>query len=236
MYLFCYISCSLYHVICPLHLTRPCIILTKYIHKSSRGEAAKIHTVYLYIYIYIYVSIKVHLVWQCLWLTGDEEKYFSKEKYIYMPLYLLIGSRYKFCFLKKMSLVWTKNIYFISKCFFKDRFIFVIQQFFVKKGPVPEKTSCSPPLLLVYYKSENDFLQSGPCSRGGKEQRGKIRNIPPPSRQMVSPPPSSLQTSFLLQQSWVGLGVKVQVGRQRGGKAEGFIKLVTVDYNEWQWQ
>ena len=37
-----------------------------------------------------------------------------------------------------------------------------------------------PLLLLVYYKSENDFLQSGPCSRGGKEQRGKIRNIPPP--------------------------------------------------------
>ena len=47
-------------------------------------------------------------------------------------------------FPKKNEPSLNKKIYFITKCFFKDRFIFVIQQFFVKKGPVPEKTSCSP--------------------------------------------------------------------------------------------
>ena len=98
-----------------------------------------------------------------------------------MPLYLLIGSRYKFCFLKKMSLVWTKNIYFISKCFFKDRFIFVIQQFFVKKGPVPEKTSCSPPLLLVYstIKVRMTFCSLDPAEEGERSRGGNSGIFPP---------------------------------------------------------
>ena len=124
-------------------------------------------------------------------------------------------------------------IYFITKCFFKDRFIFVIQQFFVKKGPVPEKASCSPPLLLVYstIKVRMTFCSLDPAAEGERSRGGKSEISPP---LLVKWFPLLLllfkQVSCYNKAEWAGVS-KCKLAGSEGGKVERSLK-----YSKWQWQ
>ena len=141
-----------------------------------------------------------------------------------MLSYLLIGSRYKFCFLKKMSLVWTKNIYFITKCFFKDRFIFVIQQFFVKKGPVPEKASCSPFSSWSTIKVRMTFCSLDPAAEGERSRGGKSEIFPPPFSSNGFPSSFS-SNKFLVTTKLSGLGCQSASWPAARGKGWEIFKI-----------
>ena len=143
-----------------------------------------------------------------------------------MPLYLLIGSRYKFCFLKKMSLVWTKNIYFISKCFFKDRFIFVIQQFFLKKGLVPMKRPHVPPLSSwSTIKVRMTFCSLDPAAEGERSRGGKSEIFPPPFSSNGFPSSFFSSNKFLVTTKLSGLGCQSASWPAARGKGWGIYKI-----------